>query len=179
MDFYTDQTPDPSETARFFAEVFSASEGPDEGVVIEAFVQEMIDTTPPQDLMVCTARRDQVLLGCAIFSRMLFPKDTRKVFILSPMAVRADRQKAGIGQALIAYGLDCLRTSGVNVALTYGDPAYYRKTGFEQISEATAQPPLKLSHPHGWLGQSLDGQAIAPLSGPSHCVSALNNPTLW
>ncbi|MCX8952864.1 N-acetyltransferase, partial [Ruegeria sp. NA] len=102
MDFYTDQTPDPSETARFFAEVFSASEGPDEGAVIEAFVEEMIDTTPPQDLMVCTARSDQVLLGCAIFSRMLFPQDARRVFILSPMAVRTDRQKAGVGQALIA-----------------------------------------------------------------------------
>ncbi|WP_298847891.1 GNAT family N-acetyltransferase [uncultured Ruegeria sp.] len=179
MDFSTGLPPDPSEVVNLFADVFAASEGPEEGAVIGAFVQDLISGTPSADLILCSAQRDQVLLGCAIFSRMTFPQDTRHVFILSPMAVRTDSQKTGVGQALISFGLEHLRASGANVALTYGDPAYYSKTGFRQITEATAQPPLKLSHPHGWLGQPLDGQELNPLRGPSECVSALNNPSLW
>ncbi|WP_210092440.1 N-acetyltransferase [Ruegeria sp. HKCCSP346] len=179
MDFSTGLTRDPSEIIRLFADVFSASEGPEEGAAIGAFVRELLNTTPPEDILVCTALQDHELLGCAIFSRMTFSQDTRNVFILSPMAVQTGKQKTGIGQALITYGLDRLRAAGVDVALTYGDPAYYCKTGFVQITEDTAQPPLKLSHPHGWLGQALDGFDLKPLKGPSGCVSALNNPLLW
>lgn len=179
MEFSTGLTSNPSEVVRLFTDVFAASEGKDEGAVIGAFVQDLIDSTPSEDLMVFTAHRDNQLLGCAIFSRVAFPQDTRCVFILSPMAVRTDSQKSGVGQALISYGLDRLRSSGADVALTYGDPGYYGKTGFGQISETTAQPPLTLSHPHGWLGQALDGQDLKPLKGPSRCVPALNNPSLW
>lgn len=179
MDFSTGLTRNPSEIIRLFEDVFSASEGPEEGAAIGAFVSELVNGTPPEDVLVCMAYQDHELLGCAIFSRMTFSQDTRNVFILSPMAVQTGRQKTGIGQALISYGLDHLRTSGVDVALTYGDPAYYCKTGFAQITEDTAQPPLKLSHPHGWLGQALDGHELKPLKGPSQCVSALNNPSLW
>lgn len=179
MDFSSGLTRDPSEIIRLFADVFSASEGPEEGAAIGGFVRELLNSTPPEDILVCTAQHDHELLGCAIFSRMTFSQDTRNVFILSPMAVQTGRQKTGIGQALISYGLDRLRAAGVDVVLTYGDPAYYCKTGFVQITEDTAQPPLKLSHPHGWLGQALDGFDLKPLKGPSRCVSALNNPLLW
>ncbi|NOD46447.1 MULTISPECIES: GNAT family N-acetyltransferase [unclassified Ruegeria] len=179
MKFSTGLADSPFNVAQFFEDVFAASEGTGEGVVIGAFVQDLIDSTPSKDLLVCTAHSESQLLGCAIFSRIMFPQDARCVFILSPMAVRTDNQKTGVGQALISYGLDCLRAAGVDVALTYGDPGYYCKTGFGQISETTAQPPLALSHPHGWLGQSLDGQDLTPLKGPSRCVPALNNPSLW
>ncbi len=179
MKFSTGLASNSFEVVQFFEDVFTASEGADEGAVIGAFVQDLINSTPPEDLLVCTAHSDTQLLGCAIYSRVVFRQDARGVFILSPMAVRTDNQKSGVGQALISYGLDCLRASGVDVALTYGDPGYYCKTGFVQISETTAQPPLALSHPHGWLGQSLDGQDLTPLKGPSRCVSALNNPSLW
>lgn len=179
MEFSTGLTPDPSTLVQLFADVFSASEGEDEGALIGAFVQDLIETTPPEDLVVCTAHRHHELLGCAIFSRVVYPQDTRSVFILSPMAVTTGSQKTGVGQALISYGLDQLRAKGVDVALTYGDPGYYCKTGFTQITEDTAQPPLSLSHPHGWLGQALNGLELTSLTGPSRCVAALNNPTLW
>lgn len=162
-----------------FQEVFATSEGVEEGALIGEFVRALLTTTPEADLVVCKAHKAGELVGAVVFSKMTYAQDDRHVFILSPMAVQTRQQKTGIGRVLITYGLDQLRGSGVDVVLTYGDPAYYAKTGFEPITEAIAQPPLKLSHPHGWLGQSLDGRDLVPLKGPSRCVPALNNPALW
>ena len=100
-------------------------------------------------------------------------------FILSPVAVSTYRQGTGIGQRLINYGLDHLRSLNVNLAFTYGDPTYYSKTGFEQISEDVVKAPCPLSQPMGWLAQSLDGNKIQAMVGPTQCVKALNNPSLW
>lgn len=162
-----------------FTDVFTASESAAEGALIGAFVRELMAQTPSKDLFAFTAREGGMLLGCIFFSRLNFPQDTRSVFLLSPVAVRTDSQGAGVGQKLIRYGLDTIRDDGVDVAITYGDPAYYIKTGFVQITQDVAAAPIKLSHPHGWLGQSLSDHALTPLKGASHCVAALNRPELW
>jgi len=162
-----------------FRATFTASEGAGEGAVIGAFVDRMFATTDAADLFVFSALGAEGLAGTAIFSRMWYPQDTRAVFILSPMAVAPHEQGAGTGQKLLAFGLTRLRQSGVDVALTYGDINFYSKVGFTQIAALDAQPPLPLSYPEGWLGQSLTGQALDPLKGPSSCVEALNQPALW
>ncbi|MGI9365274.1 MAG: GNAT family N-acetyltransferase [Rhizobiaceae bacterium] len=168
-----------SDIIDLFTTTFSASEGAEEGKVIGQFVTDLIQTTPQQDLYVFSAHQGDVLAGCIFFSRLLFQLDKRTVFILSPVAVRTDMQKQGTGQKLIAFGLDGLRREGVDIAVTYGDPDYYSKVGFAQISEDTASAPQKLQYPHGWLGQNLNGGEIKPLAGASDCVPALNNPDLW
>jgi hypothetical protein len=38
---------------------------------------------------------------------------------------------------------------------------------------------LALSHPEGWIGQSLNGKEFTPLKGPARAVTALNDPDLW
>ena len=67
----------------------------------------------------------------------------------------------------------------MDVAVTYGDPAFYGKVGFAPITEDQVRPPCTLSFPHGWLGQSLTGRPLAPLKGPSRCVAALDKPEYW
>ena len=62
---------------------------------------------------------------------------------------------------------------------TYGDPGYYSKVGFEQITETIVKAPCPLSQPIGWLAQSLDGGTVQAMSGPTRCVEALNDPGLW
>lgn len=165
--------------SELFTASFSASEGADEGKMIGEFVRDMMETTPSKDLFVWSACDDKVVLGCIFLSRLTFVQDDRTVFILSPVAVRTDRQKTGVGQKLIAYGLDDLRQKGVDFVVTYGGPNYYSKTGFKQITEEFAQAPLKLSFPEGWLGQSLSNKDERPLIGPSRCVPALDKPELW
>ena len=161
-----------------FKRVFAASEGEAEGQVIADFVANLIATTAPQDLIGCIAEENEIVVGCIFFSRLTVPSG-QVAFILSPVAVSTDFQGTGIGQKLIKYGLDHLKSLNVNLVFTYGDPSYYSKTGFEQINENIVNAPCPLSQPIGWLAQSLDGQVIQPMAGPTHCVEALNDPELW
>jgi len=166
------------EVIEFFKGVFSASEGAAEGQVIADFVANLIATTETQDLVGCVAEENERIVGCIFFSRLTVP--SRQVaFILSPVAVSTDVQNTGIGQKLIEYGLDHLKSLNVNLAFTYGDPSYYSKTGFKQIDESIVKAPCPLSQPIGWLAQSLDGQGIQPMVGHTRCVEALNDPGLW
>lgn len=162
-----------------FTAAFTASEGPDEGRLIGGLVRDLLARTPPEDIRVFCAEEDGTLAGAAIFTRLSYPEDARRVVLLSPMAVAPDRQGQGIGQALLAHALDALRAEGVEIALTYGDPAYYARAGFAPVTEAQARAPRPLSLPQGWLGQSLTGGPMPALRGPARCVPALNRPELW
>lgn len=162
-----------------FRDTFTKAEGADEGRLIGAFVSALLGTTPPDDLRVFSAWDAGELIGAIAFSRLRYPSDPRAVFILSPVAVRSDQQGEGIGQALIAHGIQVLRDEGSDCLLTYGDPAYYLKSGFHPISESFAAAPLTLSMPQGWLGQPLTEAGKAPYSGTPACVTALKTPALW
>jgi len=161
-----------------FIATFTASEGADEGAVIGNLVSELLSDTPKQDVYAFTADGGGEIIGGAVFSRLIYANDPRCVFILSPMAVAPHRQSKGVGQALLKYALAMLRDDGIDVAITYGDPAFYGKVGFLLLDEATASP-LPLSSPHGWIGQSLTDEPLHPLNGDCTCVAALNNPAIW
>ncbi len=158
---------------------FTAAEGAAEGALIGDLVRNLMATTPAADLLVVTAEEAGEIVGAAVFSRLIFTADERDVFILAPLAVATDRQGRGVGRGLVAHGLTALRAAGVDVALTYGDPAYYAKAGFAPIREAFAPAPIALKQPEGWLAQSLTERALTPLAGPSRCVAALNDPAFW
>jgi predicted N-acetyltransferase YhbS len=85
----------------------------------------------------------------------------------------------GIGQALIAHGLQEMEERGVEVVTTYGDPAFYSKVGFHPLSQDVIEAPYELSQPEGWLGQSLSQDAIEPIPGHCSCVKALDDPAYW
>lgn len=50
---------------------------------------------------------------------------------LGPVSVWPDRQRTGIGQALIREGLRRLQSMGAGGCVLLGDPAYYARFGFE------------------------------------------------
>ena len=54
---------------------------------------------------------------------------------LGPMAVMPDRQRLGIGSALVRAGLDACRRLGHEVVVVLGHPAFYPRFGF-----VTARP---------------------------------------
>lgn len=164
--------------ATLFTETFAASEGADEGRLIGTLALRLIETTPAEDLHVVTAVDTGGLAGCILFTRLRYD-DPRAVFLLAPVAVATARQGQGIGQGLIAHGLDRLRTAGADVAVTYGDPAFYGRIGFRPVTEAVVPAPLPLSMPRGWQAQSLTGRPLDPLRGPATCVPAFADPALW
>ncbi len=111
-------------------------------------------------------------MGAIIFTRLYFPQTSRIVFLLPPMAVLPNHQ----GQGLIAYALSQLVGY---IVVTYGDPAFYGKTGFATIDPAVLPAPYPLSQPQGWIAQSLTKAPILPLEGPATCAPALQNPAYW
>lgn len=167
------------EIVEMFSSAFAASEGPGEGALIGGLVGDLLARTPAEDMYVFLAEDFDRIIGAAIFTRLRFSRDPRIVFLLSPMAVAPDCQNQGVGQALLTYALSRLGSRGCDVAMTYGDPEYYRRVDFAPVTEAEAPPPLPLSQPHGWLAQSLDGRPLRPLRGPSTCVAALDRPDIW
>lgn len=162
-----------------FEETFTASEGAAEGATIATFVGRMLDRTDRQDLRVFTTWDGNDLVAGVLFSKLVYSEDSRVVMILSPMAVATTRQGEGIGQSLILHGLETLRSEGIDVVITYGDPNFYSKVGFKTLSLADAAAPLPLSYPQGWLGQSLSSVSFEPLKGDCRCVPAFNDPSLW
>jgi putative acetyltransferase len=125
------------------AATFAPSEGSEEGERIRTLVTGLLGMAPQEDVV--------ALLGCVVVSRLRYDQADRTVVVLAPVAVRTDRQGEGIGQQLLRYGLEALRGRGVDVVHTYGDPAYYGKVGFGQITEDVASAPLPLSfRTAGW-----------------------------
>ncbi len=58
---------------------------------------------------------------------------------LAPLAVLPERQRCGVGSALIAEGLAQMRQRGVSGVGVEGDPAYYERFGFTRV-EGFAPP---------------------------------------
>jgi len=163
---------------QLFLNTFSDSEGTDEGKVIGQLVNNLLSSTASNDITVFTATEEDQLNAAIIFTTLTLP-DNRKAYILSPVAVATEQQGKGLGQALINYGIEYLKLQGVKLVFTYGDPNFYSKVGFQQISEKQIQAPQPLSYPEGWLCQSLLKQAIPTVNGKTSCVAALNKPSYW
>ena len=167
-----------NEIKALFTKTFSDSEGEKEGLLIGQLVEDLIGTTKPEDLYVFVATENEKVIGSILFTRLTFEADI-SVFLLAPVAVHTDYQGKGFGQELINFGLQAMKKEGVELAFTYGDPNYYSKVAFQPVTEAQFKAPLTLSYPHGWLAQSLNGQALVGIDGDSSCVPAFNKPELW
>ena len=165
--------------AEFFTATFTDSEGATEGALIGGIVRDLLADTPSEDIRIFCAEDEGKITGAAIFTRLTYPEDPHIVFLLSPMAVASGCQRKGIGQALLRHALAALRSEGVQVAMTYGDPNFYGRVGFRPVTEDQARAPLPLSLPHGWIGQSLTEDQMPVLQGPSRCVSALDRNEVW
>ena len=53
---------------------------------------------------------------------------------LAPMAILPDRQRDGIGSALVEHGLRLLKDSSCPFIIVLGHPKYYPRFGFELAS---------------------------------------------
>ena len=178
MQYTTIQTKDFNDMIQLFITTFSASDGPSEGAMVGCIVRDLIDLTPPDDLYGFTARTENHLVGGLFFSRITYPHSIHAV-LLSPMAVATAHQRRGIGQKLIQFGLDTLTKDGMELVLTYGDPAFYSRIGFRQISTEQIPAPYPLQHLEGWLAHPLNQHALPQITDTPTCAEALNNPAYW
>ncbi len=167
-----------AEVTNLFTSVFSSSEGEEEGELIGKLASELSSNTDNEEIICLGAYEEDSIVGAIFFTRLRFNAPV-KVYMLAPVAVSTERQRQGIGQALIKYGLNELRNRSVVVAITYGDPSFYSKIGFQTFSENLIQAPLELSMPEGWLGLPLAGGSIPTIEHRPTCVKELNDPAYW
>ena len=67
------------------------------------------------------------VVGYVAFSPLRSPQ---RALALAPVAVAPDRQRRGIGAALIAEALRQVRAGGWGIAFVLGEPEYYERFGF-------------------------------------------------
>ncbi|GAK86436.1 predicted acetyltransferase [Vibrio ponticus] len=162
-----------------FQATFSDSEGVDEGAVIGELAHQLVVTTNSEEMVIVGVSENDTLVGCVIFTKLHFKSNSTNAYLLSPAAVATSAQGKGIGQKLITFGLETLKAQGVELVVTYGDPSFYSKVGFAQITEEQVKAPLVLSYPHGWLGQKLDGSDLVAIDSETLCAPALNEQKYW
>jgi putative acetyltransferase len=71
---------------------------------------------------------DEVVVGHVMFSRMTAEFGALG---LAPVAVLPDRQRSGVGSLLVTRGLAWAEAGGWKIVFVLGDPAYYRRFGFD------------------------------------------------
>jgi putative acetyltransferase len=85
-------------------------------------------------------------------------EDGTAILMLSPLAVRPDRQRQGVGSALVREGLRRAEERREPVVIVEGDPRYYSRFGFAPASE------LGLERPH----ERIPERAFQALSLPAY-----------
>lgn len=97
------------------------------------------------------AEVDGEIVGHILFTRSLLDAPSRlvEVLVLSPLSVSLDRQRQGIGSALVRYGLEHVRvTRDEPLAFLEGDPAFYARFGFEPGGPlGFRRPSLRIPEP--------------------------------
>jgi putative acetyltransferase len=95
------------------------------------------------------------VVGHVLLSRMAAPF---RALGLAPVAVAPNRQRSGIGSRLVRAGLDRARDGEWQGVFVLGDPAYYRRFGFDPARAKGFASPY--AGPH-LMALALDGDLPA------------------
>ena len=141
-------------------------------VVIDAFggreEADLVETLRASDAWMpglsLVAIDDGRLVGHVLFTRAHV--SGAPVVALAPVAVAPDRQRQGIGDALIRAGLEVARAAGERIAIVLGHPSYYPRFGFVPAI------PLGLTcvfatagHEDSFMAMGLQPGALAGVAG--------------
>ena len=110
-----------------------------------------------QVVLSLVATADRALAGHVIFTTCAIVGTTDSVALLGPLAVAPARQRQGIGSALVRAGFRRLENAGTSQVYVLGDPAYYRRFGFEPDDDVTPPYPLPEEWHGAWQSLSLGG----------------------
>jgi putative acetyltransferase len=83
-------------------------------------------------------------IALIVFSRVWVERQDGERFraaMLTPLAVRPDRQGLGIGSELMDYALRSLEAGGETLFFVLGHPSYYPRAGFSSTLAKTVRSP--------------------------------------
>jgi putative acetyltransferase len=118
---------------------------PVRALLIDAFAgtseADLVDVLRANDEIVMALvaeRMPAIVVGYAVFIRLLIETATATVpaIGLAPIAVAASVRRRGVGGTLVRDGLTLLAERGEQLVFVLGDPAYYRRFGFDVAAAA-------------------------------------------
>ena len=115
------------------------SRHPDEVALLVARIRASPHYVPDLALV---AEDESGVIGHVLLSFVQVAGGSRPELLnLSPMSVRPDRQRVGVGSRLIREVLGRAEAAGEPAVLVEGIPAYYPRFGFERASPLGFVPP--------------------------------------
>lgn len=97
------------------------------------------------------------IVGHVAFSPVTINGEAGDWYGLGPVSVWPNLQRQGIGQSLIREGLGRLKSMGAGGCVLLGNPAYYRRFGFEN------DPDLRHAGAPSWAFQCLTLNGHRPI----------------
>ena len=119
------------------------------------------------DALSFVADVDGATVGHILFSPVGVECDGRRVVGqgLAPMAVQPDRQRQGIGSALVRRGLDEIRATGCPFVVVVGHPEYYPRFGFVPASSRGLRSQRDGMPDAAFMIRVFDEDAMAGIAG--------------
>lgn len=147
-----------------------------------ALVNDLLKDDSAKPVVSLLALKNGTPVGHILFTRArLVPEAPLSIYILAPLAVVPEYQKAGIGKALVEKGLKVLSNAGVHLVFVLGHPSYYPRFGFRPAGvigfEATYPIPDK--NADAWMVQELATDIIDGSRGRVVCADLMNRPEYW
>ena len=93
-----------------------------------------------------TALEAGEVVGHILFSKLTVTPEGLRMASLAPVCARVDRQRAGIGSALIREGLARCKALDFDAVLVLGDPDYYGRFGFSLDAAKGVQSEFSGDH---------------------------------
>jgi putative acetyltransferase len=120
---------------------FARPGAPGRETVEARLVDELRDSPAwlPALSLVAVTPQDEVI-GHVVCTRAHV--DETPVLALGPLSVRPDRQRSGVGSALMHAVLGAGDALGEPMVVLLGDPGYYHRFGFQLASDARVTPPV-------------------------------------
>lgn len=101
-----------------------------------------VDGYRPHWCLVAVADGEIVGHVMAGLAELVTGKDRTAIPSLSPLAVRPDRQRGGIGSALVEHVVAEVERAGHSKVVLEGSPDYYQRLGFEPARDHGIVMPL-------------------------------------
>lgn len=157
--------------------------GPEDGPVIAALVNDLLDDATAQPLLSLVALGDGQITGHILFTRAELPGSEPPVSVqlLAPLAVVPGTQGQGIGQKLITAGLEKLAAGSVDLVFVLGHPGYYPRCGFQPagVLGLDAPYPIPEKNAGAWMVQELKPGLLGKVTGTLQCARKLDEAEHW
>lgn len=120
-------------------------------------------------------------VGHVLFTHAVLVDGVAKepVSLLAPLAVVPESQSRGIGQALIAAGIERARALGYALSIVLGHPGYYPKAAFEPAFPHGITAPHPINPPEAFMVREIRKGALGKIRGALVVADAIKAEEHW